>query len=385
MNEFRQLEKFDLSDYGDDFLLTWEKSLSELKATVYVAEILNELHKRRKSFRYFDAGLAISIFRDKSTRTRYSFAAAANALGLTVEALDEEKSQISHGETVRETASMLSFLTEVIGIRDDMYLGVGNSYMREVAEAVDESYKAEVLHQRPSLVNLQSDLDHPTQSLADLLALKTYFGSLDELRGKKLVMSWAYSPSYGKPLSVPQGIVALMSRFGMQLTLAHPEGYELVPGIVQSAERHAEESGGSFQIVNDMKEAFANADVVYPKSWAPINIMRQRTELLRDSDYEHLTDLEKSCLAQNLQHENWECTEELMKTTKNGKALYMHCLPADITDVSCKQGEVAASVFERYRLDTYREAGFKPFVIAAMIYLMRVPNPVQTLAKLMED
>lgn len=385
MDELKQLERIDLSAYGNDFLLTWEKSLNEIIATVYVADILNELHKRRKSFRHYDAGLAISIFRDKSTRTRYSYAAAANALGLTVEALDEEKSQISHGETVRETAAMLSFLTEVIGIRDDMYLGVGNNYMREVAAAVDESFKAGVLHQRPSLVNLQCDLDHPTQSLADLLALKSYFGSLEELRGKKIAMSWAYSPSYGKPLSVPQGIIALMSRFGMELTLAHPEGYELVPDIVEQAKRHADESCGSFRVVHDMKDAFADADVVYPKSWAPLNIMRQRTELLKENDYEHLKDLEKSCLAQNLQHENWECTEDLMKLTKHGKALYMHCLPADITDVSCRQGEVAASVFERYRLDTYKEAGFKPFVIAAMIYMMHVPNPAHSLAKLLKD
>jgi ornithine carbamoyltransferase len=96
--------------------------------------------------------------------------------------------------------------------------------------------------------------------------------------------------------------------------------------------------------------------------------MGQRTELLRAQDHQGLKDLEKACLAQNANFKNWECTEDMMKLTKNGEALYMHCLPADITDVSCKAGEVSASVFERYRIRTYKEAGWKPYIIAAMIF-----------------
>jgi knotted carbamoyltransferase YgeW len=384
MNVLKELKQLNLKNFGRDFLLTWEKPVDAIVATIQVAEILDELHKRSISFRQFDTGLAISIFRDKSTRTRYSFAAAANALGLTIEALDEEKSQVSHGETVRETAAMLSFLTEVIGIRDDMYLGVGNKYMREVAAAVEDAHRQEVLHRRPSLINLQCDLDHPTQSVADLLALKKHFGSLEALRGRKLVMSWAYSPSYGKPLSVPQGIIALMTRFGMDVTLAHPQGYELLPEVVETAKRFASESGGAFRSTNDMKEAFSGADVVYPKSWAPINVMKRRTDLLREKNDDSLKSLEKECLAQNREYLSWECTEDLMARTKEGKALYMHCLPADISGVSCHQGEVAASVFDKYRIETYREAGFKPFVIAAMIYLCRAKDPISTLERLMK-
>ncbi len=194
-----------------------------------------ELHGRELSTRVFDTGLAISIFRDNSTRTRFSFASAANALGLGLAELDEEKSQIAHGETVRETANMISFLAEVIGIRDDMYLGEGNRSMREVGAAVDESFREGVLHRRPSVINLQCDIDHPTQTLADLLHLQTTFGSLEELRGKKIAMTWAYSPSYGKPLSVPQGIIGLMTRFGMDVTLAYPEGYGLIDDVVERA------------------------------------------------------------------------------------------------------------------------------------------------------
>jgi knotted carbamoyltransferase YgeW len=286
---------------------------------------------------------------------------------------------VAHGETVRETANMISFLTEVIGIRDDMYPGEGHTYMLEVADAVEQGYKEGLLPSRPTLVNLQCDLDHPTQSLADLLKLKDYFGNLDSLKGKKIAMSWAYSPSYGKPLSVPQGVINLMTRFGMEVVLAHPEGYDLLPETLTTAQAFAKESGGSFRLTNDMQDAFKNADVVYPKSWAPMAVMQERTKLLRQSDKTGLVELEKACLAQNAEHTDWECNESMMKLTKDGKALYEHCLPADITDVNCKQGEVAKSVFERYRFDTYQEAGFKPFVIAAMIFMSKLKSPVEKL------
>jgi len=357
--------------FGKDFLLTWEKSQDEITATALVAEILKALHKDGTSLRLFDSGLAISIFRDKSTRTRFSFASATNLLGLGLADLDEEKSQIAHGETERETANMISFLTEVIGIRDDMFLGEGNRSMREFAAAVAEGHREGVLHQRPTLVNLQCDIDHPTQSMADLLKLKEYFGSFEALRGKKLAMTWAYSPSYGKPLSVPQGIIGLMTRFGMDVTLAHPEGYDLLPEVVDVARRNAQQSGGAFRVANRMDEAFEGADVVYPKSWAPFQVMERRTELLRSGNKSGLQDLERECLANNAKYTSWECDAAKMARTKDGQALYMHCLPADITGVSCKQGEVAADVFERYRIHTYQEAGFKPFVIAAMIVLSR--------------
>src|SRR5512137_706766 len=160
---------------------------------------------------------------------------------------------------------MISFLTEVIGIRDDMFLGEGNAYMREVGRAVQEGFEKGVLHQRPSVINLQCDVDHPTQVLADLLHLKREFGSLEALRGKKIAMTWAYSPSYGKPLSVPQGVITLMTRFGMEVVLAHPQGYDLQPETLQIAGRHAAASGGSFRQVGSMAEAFAGADIVYPK------------------------------------------------------------------------------------------------------------------------
>ena len=133
-----------------------------------------------------------------------------------------------------------------------------------------------------------------------------------------------------------------------------------------------------------MEEAFAGADIVYPKSWAPYHVMQKRTDLLNANDKEGLKVLEKACLEQNANFKNWECDEAKMKLTKNGEALYMHCLPADITDVSCKAGEVSASVFEKYRIPTYKEAGYKPYVIAAMMLTNRMSNVVGTIADLMQ-
>lgn len=380
----KELKKLKLGMFNKDFLLTWERSDEEIKAVVLVAELFKEMHKAGISFRTFDTGLALSIFRDKSTRTRFSFASAVNALGLGLSELDEEKSQVAHGETVRETANMISFLTETIGIRDDMFLGEGNKYMLEVGSAVQEGFEKGVLHRRPSVVNLQCDIDHPTQTLADLMQLRSHFGSLEGLRGKKIAMTWAYSPSYGKPLSVPQGIIGLMTRFGMNISLAYPKGYDLIPDVVKVAKKNAGQGGGSFRIVESMEEAFKDADVVYPKSWAPYQVMQRRTELLNKNDKPGLIGLEKECLANNARFKGWECDERKMKLTRKGEALYMHCLPADISGVSCAQGEVSKNVFEKYRLATYAEAGFKPFVIASIIFLTRIENPVDTLRKLIK-
>ena len=351
----RELETLDLKNmYGKDFFLTWDKTGQELAGVFAVADALRDLRERNISTRLFDSGLAISLFRDNSTRTRFSFASACNMLGLEVQDLDEGKSQIAHGETVRETANMISFM-------------------------------ADVIEQRPTLVNLQCDIDHPTQCMADALHLIRHFGGVDKLRGKKIAMTWAYSPSYGKPLSVPQGVIGLMTRFGMDVVLAHPEGYEVMPEVEALAAENAKRSGGSFTRTNSMDEAFQDADIVYPKSWAPFAAMEKRTDLYGRGDAEGIKALEKELLAQNALHTDWECTESRMAMTKGGKALYMHCLPADITGVSCQQGEVAATVFERYRDELYKEASYKPYIIAAMILLAQCQNPVETLRRFQQE
>ena len=368
--------------YGGDFFLTWEKSDDEIAAVFAVADALRHLRENNISARIFDSGLGISLFRDNSTRTRFSFASACNLLGLTVRDLDEGKSQIAHGETVRETANMISFMADVIGIRDDMYIGKGNKYMHDVVDAVTQGYQAGVLEQKPTLVNLQCDIDHPTQCMADMLHVINTFGGVENLKGKKVAMTWAYSPSYGKPLSVPQGVIGLFTRFGMDVVLAHPEGYEVMPEVEKVAEANAKASGGSFRKTGSMAEAFRDADIVYPKSWAPFAAMEKRTDLYGNGDFDGIKALEKELLQQNAQHKDWCCTEEMMASTKDGKALYLHCLPADINDVSCVDGEVAASVFDRYRDPLYKQASYKPYIIAAMIFLAKQQNPVATLEAL---
>ena len=381
----RHLEKLHINNmYKTDFYWTWDKTDDEIDAVFTVADALRDLRERNKSTKIFNSGLGISLFRDNSTRTRFSFASACNFLGLEEQVLDEKKSQIAHGETVRETANMVSFMADVIGIRDDMYIGKGHTYQKEVVEAVTEGFKDGVLEQKPTLVNLQCDIDHPTQCMADMLHIINHFGGVEKLKGKKIAMSWAYSPSYGKPLSVPQGVIGLMTRFGMDVVLAHPEGYEVMGGVEEVARRNAAATGGSFARTNDMAEAFAGADIVYPKSWAPFAAMQQRTDLYGAGDMDGIKKLEKELLAQNANHKDWECTEALMASTRNGEALYMHCLPADISGVSCAEGEVAASVFDRYRVPLYKEASYKPYIIAAMITLARKRNPADLLLDLLE-
>lgn len=366
-----------------DFLLTWEQTPDELKQVLDVAAALKALRAENISTKVFNSGLGISVFRDNSTRTRFSYASALNLLGLAQQDLDEGKSQIAHGETVRETANMISFCADAIGIRDDMYLGAGNAYMREVGAALDDGYKQGVLPQRPALVNLQCDIDHPTQSMADLAWLREHFGSLENLKGKnrhdrptpKLWQTALCTTRHHRsddPL-----------RYGCHP--AHPEGYDLIPM--------------SLKLLKTMLKPPVVASVRSP-AWkkpsktqtsfirsprAPYKVMEERTELLRANDHEGLKALEKQCLAQNAQHKDWHCTEEMMELTRDGEALYMHCLPADISGVSCKEGEVTEGVFEKYRIATYKEASWKPYIIAAMILSRKYAKPGALLEQLLKE
>ena len=158
----------------------------------------------------------------------------------------------------------------------------------------------------------------------------------------------------------------------MDVVLAHPEGYEVMPEIEEIAKKNAQASGGSYTKVNSMEEAFKDADIVYPKSWAPFKAMEKRTKLYREGDKAGIDTLEQELLAQNAQHKDWTCSEGMMKLTKDGKALYMHCA----------EGEVDNSVFDRYIEPLYKEASFKPYIIAAMIFLSKVKDPVAALREL---
>ena len=168
----------------------------------------------------------------------------------------------------------------------------------------------------------------------------------------------------------------------MDVVLAHPEGYDVMPEVEEIAKKNAAATGGSYRKVATMEEAFDGADIVYPKSWAPFAAMEQRTKLYSAGDQAGIDALEQQLLAQNAQFKNWTCSEDMMKRTRDGKALYLHCLPADITGVSCKEGEVDASVFDRYLVPLYKQASFKPYIIAAMILMSQVKDPVSCLCAL---
>jgi ornithine carbamoyltransferase len=256
-------------------------------------------------------------------------------------------------------------------MRHDLILGEGNRFMREAEKGISDYLKASDNPRTVPVVNLQCDIDHPTQSLADLCWLREVFGG--KLSGKTIAVSWAYSPSYAKPLSVPQGLITLLTRFGMNVRLAHPEGYKLMPQCVEQAQRFAKEAGGSFQVTGNMDEAFRGADIVYPKSWGPYDLMLERVEANRKRDNTAMKEIEGRALERNRQFTDWICDERRIGLTAGGKALYMHCLPADIG------AEVSPGVMDNHRVNVAREANKKVYVIMSALALAKEPKLVDRL------
>jgi knotted carbamoyltransferase YgeW len=283
--------------------------------------------------------------------------------------VDGSTTQVAHGETAEETGAMLGMNAHALGVRHDLILGEGNAFMRDVQRGIDDYLAATGDARVVPVVNLQCDIDHPTQSLADLLWLREHFGG--SVAGRRIAMSWAYSPSYAKPLSVPQGIVSLLTRFGAHVTLAHPPGYDLLPEPMVWATGGAAAAGGSFRVTHDMDEAFAGAEAVYPKSWGPLALMRERVAANRAGDTAALRDIEARALAHNAEHRSWICDERRMALTDD--ALYLHCLPADIG------AEVSPGVMDRFRVAVAREAQKKVYVIMAMLAVAKVPDLAPTL------
>jgi knotted carbamoyltransferase YgeW len=309
-----------------------------------------------------------------STRTKSAWAGAAARLGMQPVIVDGSTTQVQHGETAQETGAMLGMNAHALGVRHDMFLGEGNAFIAAMLEGITRYLRDTADERVVPMVNLQCDIDHPTQALADLLWLREHFGG--DLQGKKVTVSWAYSPSYAKPLSVPQGLIMLLPRFGCELTLAHPDGYPLMDECVAAAERGAKDGGGKFRIVNDMDAAFDGADVVYPKSWGPYELMRERSAAFLAKDQATIADTEQRALAQNAKYTEWICDEGKMARTAAGEALYMHCLPADIG------AEVSAGVFDHYRTRVAREANKKVYAIMALLAGAKVDGLAARLGQL---
>ena len=351
---------------GRSLLLTRELATEELQAVLDLAARLQALDRAGRRTPWLREELAYGMFFDQSTRTKSAWAGAAARLGMHPVIVDGSSTQVSHGETARETGAMLGMNAHALGIRHDKILGEGNAFQREVQAGLAEYLRATGQERPVPVVNLQCDIDHPTQTLADLAWLQEHFP--EGVQGKKIAVSWAYSPSYAKPLSVPQGLVTLLPRFGAEVVLAHPPGYRLIDGCIEDAVRGAEEGGGGLHTTHDMDAAFADADVVYPKSWGPYDLMLERVEANAGRDDARLRAIETEALERNAAHRDWICDERRMGLTRGGDALYMHCLPADIG------AEVSRGVLERFRIPLAREAQKKLFVIMAWLAASKVPD-----------
>ena len=356
--------------HGRSLLTTHEWSVADLGTLLAVAERLEVLDRAGVATCLLPNELAYAMFFDNSTRTKSAWAGAAARLGMHPVIVDGSSTQVSHGETAEETGAMLGMNAHALGVRHDLILGEGNSFMRDVLRGITDYLAAAGEERVVPVVNLQCDVDHPSQSLADLLWLREHFGG--SVAGRRITMSWAYSPSYAKPLSVPQGVVSLLTRFGAHVTLAHPEGYDLLPEPMKWAAAGAIESGGSFRVTHDMDDAFRGAEAVYPKSWGPQALMAERVSANRAGDQAALRDTERRALDHNALFRDWICDERRMTLTDD--ALYLHCLPADIG------AEVSPGVMDRFRVAVAREANKKVYVIMAMLAAAKVPDLADRLA-----
>lgn len=349
--------------YGRSLLQTQDWSASDLDALLALAKRLEALDRAGVRTGLLPDELAYAIFFDNSTRTKSAWAGAAARLGMRPVIVDGSSTQVAHGETAAETGAMLGMNAHALGVRHDLILGEGQRFMREIKTGIEAYLEATSDPRVVPVVNLQCDVDHPTQTLADLLWLRERLG---RLAGKKIAVSWAYSPSYAKPLSVPQGLVTLLTRSGAHVMLAQPEGYRLLDEPMAAAAANAQASGGSFRQTASMDEAFEGAHAVYPKSWGPWDLMQERVLANRAGDKARLAEIEKGALERNARHRDWICDERRMGLTSD--ALYLHCLPADIG------AEVSPGVMERFRFEVARQANKKLYVIMALLAGAKVPD-----------
>jgi ornithine carbamoyltransferase len=284
---------------GRDYIETIDWTVDEIDLAVEVARELKADFKEGRPHRLLPDKTLFMLFLDKSTRTRNAFESGATQLGAHAIFLDADKTQVAHGESPKDMGIILSRYGHGLAIRHDLAPYEGSAWMREIARWADIP-----------LINLQCDVDHPTQTLADLMTLREHRG--ENLRGMKVAVSWAYAPSYAKPLSVPQGLATLLPRFGIDVVVAHPPGFELMPEVIEKAQTAAEAGGSTLTFVDSMDEAFEGADVVYPKSWGRIDAFSNEAVALADS----------------ARFEDWICDGRRLSLAADD-ALYMHCLPAD--------------------------------------------------------
>ncbi len=291
---------------GKDWIETKDWTKEELETILDASWDLKKRFALGEPHRLLRDKTLFMMFFEQSTRTRNSTEAGMTQLGGHAHDLTPDKMQISHGETPKDTGKVLSRYGHGIAIRNCFY-GMGNKYLRDVAE-----------YASIPVINLQCDVDHPCQSIADLMTIREKFGH--DLKGMKFVISWTYAPSYARPLSVPQGLITLMPRFGIDVTLAYPKEFKLMPHTVEDAKRFAMESGSKFEITHDMDAAFKDAVVLYPKSWGCHQYLAEQGVPEEEKKKAGMELLNK--------YRDWVCTQKRMKLGKK-EAVYMHPLPAD--------------------------------------------------------
>lgn len=357
--------------YGKSLLRTWDMSDDDIKAIARGTCALKSLRDNNVSPKIFDSGIAVSMFSKKDMGMEIAFASGCDLLGLTIIDMDRKLGN----NNIKETATMASYMADALGVCESDFIEKSSRYIRRISDSVEEAQKNGVVAQKPCVINLGSDEDSPVQSIADFQYMAEHFGGIEELKDKKIAVTWAYSPNGTRSLAVPQGILSLFTRFGMNVVLAAPEGMDLMPDVYERAEKNAERSGGTFVRTDSMEEAFSDADVVIPINWAPFTFLEKRTELSAANLGTYIDLLEHELRENNKEFINWEVTEELMEKTKDGKALLMHDIPADVTDISCIRGEMTAQVYNANLESLLKEAGNRPYVIAAMIILSKSEDP----------
>lgn len=282
---------------GRDLITTQEWTKDEIDTIMDLAFDLKRARAVGRDHAVLRDKVLAMLFFFTSTRTRASFEAGIAQLGGHGAFIDSDTTQISHGDTAKEIGEIFGRYFDGIAIRQCDW-GFGNKYIREVAAA-----------SRVPVLNMQCDVYHPFQILADLMTIIEKKG---DPRGKTIAVSYAYAASYQKPLSVPQSLILLMARYGMNVRLVHPPEFKLMPDIVQQAKDNARKHGGSFEIMDDMDAGFKDADVVYPKSWGCWMTTEDKNESVEIGK----------------KYTSWITDERRMALAKPD-AIYMHCLPAD--------------------------------------------------------
>lgn len=316
---------------GRDFLSTQDWSVDELETLFSLAARLKADRKAGVPTRLLEDKTLYMIFFDSSTRTRNSFETGITQLGGHGIFLSPDKMQISHGENARDTANVLSRYGEAIAIRHCAF-GEGNAYLSEVAE-----------HASVPVLSMQCDVYHPCQILADYLTIREKLGSTRRL---KLGVAWTSAPNYVRPISVPQSLILMMPRLGLDVTLAYPPEFKLLPEIEAQARENAEMAGTRFEVSHRFEDAFEDADVVIPKSWGPLVHTRNHAEGIRLIEA----------------YPDWRCDSSRMALGKD-HMLYMHPLPAD------RGREVTDEVIDGPQSVVYDEAENRLHVQKALMAL----------------